>query len=226
MEISKITSDIDIKSIPDEELQNLPPELSDLVNSGKIIGGIFGDKSIRFNDENDYNKLSFIPDTTNVKDYSFKKNKGGNNDGGDGGMSDLERRVQNLETETQKMREQLSEIKYQNNAILSKLENTVSKSDLFQFQNTIISSQSQSINQLPSLSDIKVIISEEMKNVPSTNDIKNIISDVITEKKLATETKVENMLMKQRHSTIKYVVGTGIAVAGLIFTYIRFFVLK
>jgi hypothetical protein len=147
-----------------------------------------------------------------------------NNGGGDDGMSDLERRVQNLEVEAQKMREQLNEIKYQNNIISLKLENVVTKSDLLQFQNTVTSSQAQSFNQLPSVSEIKLIVSEEMKKIPSSNDIKNILNDTIKDKKLMTETQVENVMMKQRNSTIKWVIGTGIAIVAAVAGVLKLFI--
>lgn len=223
MEIVKIGNDnvINIKDIPSKKTEDFISVPSDIF-SKKISGGIFYDKSIKF--IRDEMQMPFIPD---MSGNNKGGNNGGNNGGGDDGMSDLERRVQNLESETQKIREQLTEIKFQNSAIVSKLDNSITKNDLLSFQTTINSA----INNIPSISeikntvreiikednisstnDIKLIISDEMKKVPSTNDIKSILNETISEKKLTTETKVENLLMKQRNSTIKWVIGTGIAI--------------
>lgn len=247
MEIIRLANDnqIDIKTIPTEQA-DLPSEVYDtLQNNEKIIGGIFNNRSIKFI-RDDIPKISFIPDTSKYINYDYqvqKEETGGKNGGGDGGMSDLERRVQNLEFETQKIREQLSEIKYQNNAISSKLDNSVTKSDFLQFQNQISSSLSEAISKLPSISeiknatreiikedniasinDVKLIVSDEMKIVPSINDIKDIINEAITDKKLVSETKVENIVMKQKNSTIKWVIGTGIAIIAATAGVLKLFI--
>lgn len=240
MNIEKIGNDnIEIKSLPSITTVDKPQELTQIVksmNNGKISGGIFPEGSIKFIKGEMPDVSHFKPDVR--VSYNPQSKKGGNNGGGDDGMSDLERRVQNLEYESQKIREQLSEIKSQNAVIVSKLDNSISKSDLLTFQTTINSA----INNIPSISDIKntvreiikednisstndikLIISDEMKNVPTTNDIKNIFNDSITERKLTSETKVENMLNAQKSSTIKYLIGTGIAIVAAIAGVLKLF---
>jgi signal transduction histidine kinase len=134
-------------------------------------------------------------------------NNGGNNGGGDDGMNGLEKRVDNLEHQNRRMQEQLEDVRSQTLLINSKLENTASKIDLLQFQNTITET-----------------IKESLKDLPSKNDVKVIFDEVITNKKLTTETKVENIVNGSNKSLIKWMIGTGIAVIGATVGIIRLFI--
>ncbi|MGG3232580.1 hypothetical protein ABEP17_03540 [Priestia flexa] len=211
-------SNIEIDSIPTEPAKKPPEEFQNFLaqlEHKKVSGGIFQDQSIKLIREeqrngfhynmagNGINSISKSVAFTDAKSYNKDR---GNNNGGDGGMSDLERRVENLEYQNRQIQEQLNDVKQQTFLINSKLDNCVTKVDLLQLENSI-----------------KTSIQEAVKLLPTESTVKTIVDDSITNKNLTTETKVENIILKSQKGVIKWVVGTGIACAGLIATCIKLF---
>ncbi|MFP7483396.1 hypothetical protein SFC65_04485 [Priestia filamentosa] len=235
-------------------------EILDNIEADNLDGGIFGEvivhpnnmKSKLLNSLTTENGLTYslrnghntsshsvTKDNLNVYNKSKKFNDGS---GGDGGMSDLERRVHNLESETQKMRQQLEEIKIQNITLSHQLEGVATKSQLNDMKNDITNSILAAIKPLPSTvevkniihevnkedeiatkSDVNLIVLEGLKDVPKANDIRAVVDTAITDKKLTSETSVENMMMKTQKSMGKWMITTAIAVGGLLFTALKLF---
>ncbi|WP_433957004.1 hypothetical protein [Cytobacillus horneckiae] len=206
-EIWRIGNDnyIEIKDIQQEKMAEIDPKHLKLLNEEKVYGGIFNDKSIKLNRINN-NDLIFTPDSTNLK-YNFKRSNDNNNSGGgDDGMGDLERRVENLEHSTRKIQEQLEAIKEDTLTTRTKMESVVTKADLLQIQTTLTQTLQDCIKPLPKENDIKVLINEAIQS----NQIPN-------------QTKVENMINKSQKSLVKYIVGTGITTIGAIVAIIKLF---
>ncbi|WP_163070818.1 hypothetical protein [Priestia flexa] len=254
---------IDVNSIDDGETvinqKDIPNDLKQSLESlylPKVKGAILGDQSIKFKEKVEnirivYGGSNEVPQIQHIapnfvaehsaKEYNSIKST--NNSGGGGsGMSELERRVQNLESETQRMRHQLEDIRIQNIELSHKLDNVATKSQLNDMKNDITNSILAAIKPLPSTvevkniihevnkedniattSDVKLIVANELKEVPKTNDIKAVLDTTISEKKLTSETAVENILMKSQRKVVVWVVGTGLTCVGLAFTYAKFF---
>lgn len=209
MDIIRLVNDenIKVKDIPVQETGSLTPEITNhLAGNNKVYGGIFKDHSIKFKRNDNFN---FVPDNQKSPEThdDIKSNvTRGNNNGGGGGMSELEKRVESLEYSNRKMGEQLTEIKQSLFIINSKLDNSVSKLDLMELQNTITHS-----------------ITDAVKSLPSENDVKVLFDETVTNKNLVTETKVENIVMNSNKGLIKWIIGTGIAAVGATCAIIRLF---
>lgn len=218
MDISIIGDDntIDIKDLPhantvQKELPHghtvvqIEPHYLKSLDGEKVIGGIFNDKSIKLNRAGKKN-LSFTPDSTNAA-YKTNYPKGSKNgSGGDDGMGDLERRVENLEISTRKIQEQLEGIKEDTLTTKSKLEGIVTKADLLQLQVTLTQTIQEAIKPLPNEDKVKVIINESIKanELPKNADVKVMIND-------------------SNKSLIKWIIGTGIATIGATAGIVRLF---
>ncbi|MEQ7806146.1 hypothetical protein [Priestia aryabhattai] len=243
---------LDVKAGNDGETtinhKAIPEDIKRSTNSlfpAKVKGAIVGDQSIKFKDGSGNLRIVYgsngtpniehiLPDIVAEsfpKEYNTKRTN--NSGGGGNGMSDLERRVQNLEGDTQKLLQQVEEIKGQNSVISYRLENAATKTDLLQMKTEITNSILSAIKPLPSVvdikntirevnkedsitttNDVKLIVSENLKDIPTTNDIKAVLDTTISDKKLANETVVENILMKSRTKIIVWMIATGIAFAG------------
>jgi hypothetical protein len=209
MELVRIGKDssINIKDIPSVDAARFElPESAflDPINNTKVIGGIFYDKSIKFIRGEEHQQTSGLD---NVQIYQVKSNSNSKKGGGDGGMSDLERRVENLEHLTRTMQEQLTDIKQQVFLTNTKLDNTVTKVDLLQMQTTITQS-----------------IQDAIKPLPNENDVKVLFDEGIRAKEIPNETKVENLVNKSARKLIIWIIGTGLTTLSATAAIIRLFI--
>lgn len=195
-------------------------EIIDNMEADNVDGGIFGPLVVHpsrmktkvsrslttwngltysFRNGHNTSSQSVTKDNLNVYNNSKKFNDG---NGGDDGMSGLEKRVENLEYQTRKMQETLDDVKDKTNSTYSKLENTVTKVELTQ---------------------LEMSIKTAIQALPTQNDMKEIMRTVVKEEGLTTETKVENMMNKARNTAIIWCVGTTLTLAGVLFGALKLF---
>ncbi|WP_410511429.1 hypothetical protein PaeBR_15210 [Paenibacillus sp. BR2-3] len=108
--------------------------------------------------------------------------------GGGGGMDDILRRLEKVETS---------------------LSNMASKEDLRELGHVIRSEMKDQT------SEIKDVIQQSLSKVPNEDAIKNIISDKSKNLGLATETFVESQIGKETSKMILWMVGISITVTGV-----------
>ncbi|HDR8171984.1 TPA: hypothetical protein QC096_006184 [Bacillus thuringiensis] len=72
----------------------------------------------------------------------------------------------------------------------------------------------EALKEKPSHSDIQITIAEALKQTPDINAIKNEINDTLQNKKIATVKDVNSEITGAKHSMIKWLIATGIAVTA------------
>ncbi|MEK5108602.1 hypothetical protein MHI57_18170 [Cytobacillus sp. FSL K6-0129] len=207
MDILRVGNDnsIDIKDLPQEKISQIDPQHLKLLDEEKVIGGIFNETSIRLKRGTKKN-YSFSLDTVEGTVQDTTKKGRNSNGGGDDGMGDLERRVENLEFNTKKIQEQLESVKEDTLTTKMKFDGIVTKADILQLQATLTQT-----------------IQDSIKPLPSENDVKVIINEVIKSNEIPDQTKVENMIDKSQRSLVKWIIATGLTTIGATVTIIRLF---
>lgn len=119
---------------------------------------------------------------------------------GGGGGNGMEHRIERLETKTDKIQSDLSNISQSIAVMVEAQKNVATKSDIHDIKNEIL---------------------QAIQKIPSDDKIKQIISDSNKEHKIASELFVESKLNSFFNKQLVWIIGTAIASGSLAVAIIR-----
>lgn len=151
---------------------------------------------------NDFDiSLSNFYNTGNNKNIATPKKDIPTNRGGGGGGNDMEKRLEALERKTEQLQVVLNQAKTSLAVIEDKHHSVATKTDILELKNEVINA----INALP-----------------KEDNIRQLISTTTKADKLVSETFVETKILNLSNAHIKWTIGTGLAVCGVVFALLRY----
>jgi hypothetical protein len=109
---------------------------------------------------------------------------------------------------------------YEIKEVLEKLNDTNHHIGKLETAMAVIEERTKKLDNLPAKSEMQKLIYEALKNKPDENKVKVLIDEAFSSKKIATETIVENQIIKSRNIIIIWTIGIIIAATGIIIKFV------
>jgi hypothetical protein len=109
---------------------------------------------------------------------------------------------------------------YEIKEVLEKLSDTNNRIGKIETTLAVIEERTKKLDSLPTKSEMQNLINEALKTKPDENKVKVLIDEAFSSKKIATETTVENQVIKSRNAIIISMITIIGLATGIIIKFI------